>query len=537
MKLGKRNLFYSLVLAGCMLLFLVGYFVYMLPSLYVNYTMEQNLVSIKNQHMAYMKDGNYKNVQVKNPTACFTFKIPDEGNSIHITAKLFSAKVTIKEEKTRELFTQLRKILKDYSKNTNEIHTDEIEEKFQDKINECSNIFQDSFTSNPSIPFQIQILETQNFNNEFRDEYMKTHMVSDDFIIFEMGIHDEENHYVNYVAAERTEESLILTFLPAMMPDMNEIRPIVLQSIPMLGAVILLLVLLFSQVYSKGIVTPVERLVQHTEQMKNSWNFHNFSPDSRKNHRKDEIGTLEVTINELYRKLKTSFEELEEKNLILKEENTRQEVLLRASSHQLKTPISAALLLVDGMKNKIGKYQDTDKYLPKVKEQLLSMKKLVEDILYLNHFGENPDMQERDLQNILEKQLAACQIAITDKKLRIITEGKKHSTICTDETVFSAILGNILSNAVNYTPENEQIKITLSKNEIRIQNYGIRIDDEILPHIFEPFVSGNHEKKKNSMNSHGLGLYIAAYYAKKTGITINIYNEEESVVTVLRFPE
>ncbi len=190
---------------------------------------------------------------------------------------------------------------------------------------------------------------------------MKTHMVSDDFIIFEMGIHDEENHYVNYVAAERTEESLILTFLPAMMPDMNEIRPIVLQSIPMLGAVILLLVLLFSQVYSKGIVTPVERLVQHTEQMKNSWNFHNFSPDSRKNHRKDEIGTLEVTINELYQKLKTSFEELEEKNLILKEENTRQEVLLRASSHQLKTPISAALLLVDGMKNKIGKYQDTDK--------------------------------------------------------------------------------------------------------------------------------------------------------------------------------
>lgn len=536
MKLGKRNLFYSIVLAGCMLLFLVGYFVYMLPSLYVNYMMEQNLVSIKNQHIAYMKDGNYGNVQVKNPTACFTLKIPDEGDSIHITAKMFSAKITIKEEKTRELFTELRKILKEYSRNTNEINTDEIEEKFKDKIEECGNIFQNSFTKNPSIPFQIQISETRNFNNEFLDEYMKTHMMSDDFIIFEMGIHDEENHYVNYMAAERTEECLILTFLPAMMPDMNEIRPIVLQSLPMLGAVILLLVLLFSQVYSKSIVTPIECLVQHTEQMKNYQNFCHFSPDSKKNHRKDEIGILEITINELYQKLKASFEELEEKNLILKEENIRQEVLLRASSHQLKTPISAALLLVDGMKNKIGKYQNTDKYLPKVKEQLLSMKKMVEDILYLNHFGENPDMQERDLQNILEKQLAAYQIAITDKKLSITIEGKKHPTICTDETIFSAILENILSNAVNYTPENKQIVITLSEKEILIQNYGTRIDDEILPHIFEPFVSGSHEKKKNNMNSHGLGLYIAAYYAKKTGITINIYNKEESVVTVLRFP-
>jgi len=35
----------------------------------------------------------------------------------------------------------------------------------------------------------------------------------------------------------------------------------------------------------------------------------------------------------------------------------------------------------------------------------------------------------------------------------------------------------------------------------------------------------------------GFANTIAAYYAKKTGITINIYNEEESVVTMLRFPE
>ena len=58
-RLGGRNLFYSMVLAGCMLTFLVGYFVYMLPSLYVDYTMEQNLQSVRMQHKMYVQSGSY----------------------------------------------------------------------------------------------------------------------------------------------------------------------------------------------------------------------------------------------------------------------------------------------------------------------------------------------------------------------------------------------------------------------------------------------------------------------------------------------
>ena len=163
--------------------------------------------------------------------------------------------------------------------------------------------------------------------------------------------------------------------------DMNEIRPIVFQSLPMLAAVIFLLVLLFSQVYSRGIVSPVVRLVQHTQQMKNSRHFQVIPMDRKLTMRKDEIGILAAAIESLYHTVQAGYEALEEKNQALAEENKRQEVLLKASSHQLKTPISAALLLVDGMANKVGKYQDTQTYLPRVKEQLLSMKKMVEDIL------------------------------------------------------------------------------------------------------------------------------------------------------------
>jgi len=521
-----------MILAGGMLAFLVGYFVYMLPSLYVDYTMEQNLQAVKEQHRSYVEKGNYGEVQIKNPTSCFSVKIPDEGDSIFVTSKLFSAKVKVTDERLMEIFDELRECLKRYS-GKEEPDAGGFIEQFEQKGENWGEILQEVFSENLSLPFRVQMSEFGDMESEYRGEYEKIHLISDEFVVFEMGIEDADNRYVNYIAAQRTKSSLILTYLPVVTPDINEIRPIVLQSLPMLGAVIFLLVLLFSQIYSKGIVTPIVQLVRHTQRRKDAHTFEVFPMEKQWEKRGDEIGMLAVTIEELYQKLRASYEELEEKNQTLEEENKRQEVLLRASSHQLKTPISAALLLVDGMKNNIGKYQDREKYLPKVKEQLLSMKKMVEDILYLNHCGETLDFQNVELRNVLETQLILYRVAITDKQLLISIEGMRSKTLYTDETLLTYILSNLLSNAVNYTPFGERIRIFLEEEKLTIQNWGAHIDEDLLPHIFDPFVSGNHDKKENNINSHGLGLYIAAYYAKKINFRIKITNEPNSVAVLL----
>lgn len=547
-KLGGRNLFYSMVLAGCMLTFLVGYFVYMLPSLYVDYTMEQNLQSVKAQHKMYVQSGSYADVQVKNPTACFSIKIPDAEDSIYLATKFFSVKIDVEEPEIRELFAEFRSLLKAYDQKTSENSTydaDDFSQNFAGKAKEwedaLSGVFQNIVTDAADLPFQIQILERQSMEIAYVNEYRKVHRVSDDFIVFEMGVEDRSSRYINYMAMQRTEGNLILTYLPVVTPDMNEIRPVVFQSLPMLCAVIFLLVLLFSRIYSRGIVSPIERLVQHTEQMKNSRGFRQPDADQGQgvsdaiSFRKDEIGTLSATIDALYQTIRTKYEELKEKNQALAEENKRQEVLLRASSHQLKTPVSAALLLVDGMMNKIGKYQDTETYLPKVKEQLLSMKKMVEDILYLNHCGETVDIQRTELRKLLEMKLEIYRIAIADRQLEVSVEGLENVFIETDEALFAQIVDNIFSNVVNYTPQKECVQIVLTGQELWIKNTGIQIDVDILPHIFEPFVSGNHKKTDSRINSHGLGLYIAAYYARKLDMKIDIQNQPDGVVTTIRF--
>ena len=70
-KLGQKNLNYSILLVGVLL---IVYMISMLPSLYVDHKMEANLEAVKKQHMEYAKTGSYENVQMENPVACFSIK-------------------------------------------------------------------------------------------------------------------------------------------------------------------------------------------------------------------------------------------------------------------------------------------------------------------------------------------------------------------------------------------------------------------------------------------------------------------------------
>lgn len=473
--LDRKNRLYSIILAVILLGCLTGYFICMLPSLYVSYRMEQNLKSVAAQHRAYMETGSYDGVRLANPMACFSVKIPDEGDSVFFTSRSWQMELTADTPHSRAAFSRLRQFLRRYKEG------DFPEGYGREQFMEEMEAWLDGWKEQPvSLPVSVDLQLTDDM--EFDEDSAKLHLISDGVVVMEATVSDGMNFYTNYIAMEDMEGAMVFTYLPVVTSDMGEIRPVVLQSIPMLGAVVLLLVLLFSQMYAKGILRPVYR-------------------------------------------------ELEEKNAALQEENKRQEIFMRASSHQLKTPLSAALLLLDGMINKVGKYRDTEIYLPKTKEQLLSIRKIVEDILSLNHCRDNLCFRSMRVMPLLEAKLEEYRVAVAEKGLRVSCVGED-TAIHADEYLLLQILDNLISNAVEYTPEGNRIELRVSEEEVSIENYGVTIPEELLPHIFDPFVSGSHER---DIAGYGLGLYIAAYYAKQMGFSLRVENRTDSVRAVLRF--
>lgn len=528
MSLSKRNLCYSILISLVLVALMAGYFTFMLPSLYADYVRKDNIESVIQMHRGFVKQGSYNNLEVKNPTSCLSIVLPLEGSEIQIIGKFYQLTVDIREEELLQILNDFRSILRKWQEGE-EIEWEMPEDAALWQTNETfsealDRVFQEMQAEDA--PVEIQFSIPKQGELIYNNAQSRMHVVEEGFLVLENTVEDALNQYTTYLAVEQSQNGFVFTVLPAMTPKMDEITPIVFGSLPMIGSVVILLVLLLSQLYSKGIVAPIIRLSNYVQNAKNS-RIDTIQPLS--NQRKDEIGLLTDELNEMYLKLKNSYLELESKNSILAEENKRQEVFLRASSHQLKTPVTAALLLVEGMMDKVGKYADTDAYLPQVKAQLLNLRKMVEDILALNRDIENIPLQEVSIEEVFEEVLGRFRIQIEEKKLIVVKVGEG-GMVSTRKELLERIMDNLISNAVNYSPAGEKVEVRFSKEALEIQNGGCRIPEELLPHIFEPFVSSERTEK-----GRGLGLYAAAYDAKLLGFLVEIHNQEKGVTARLQF--
>ena len=95
--------------------------------------------------------------------------------------------------------------------------------------------------------------------------------------------------------------------------------------------------------------------------------------------------------------------------------------------------------------------------------------------------------------------------------------------------LFDWILSILIENALVHTKEGQSLRIWNEGDILYLNNSGSQIAKEDLPHLFTPFVKGE------SSSGHGLGLYLASYYAKAMGWEIDIKNSPSGVLVSLDF--
>ena len=520
MKLSSKTFCYSILLSGIIVSIFICYLVLLFPSLYVAHIQNNNYSSAVSIQKQYVKERSYLNIESKNPTNTITVDIPFSGNDVIVVNNFFMGTITITDSEFLPILDRIRYIAKhpeEMDENTN------IEELLDiPLLKEKFEVYQESLNH---LPFTIA-WETSDAHSYVWDSNVKVHPVEDNFFISESSVTQGENSYTTYLAITVTEHSIVMTIMSVVNPHMKDVMPVVISSLPMIVTTITLLVLLLSQLFSKVIITPIIRLSKHAEYVKIAKNREVMSITLRGN---DEIASLGRSLNELYERLRENYKELEDNNKILSLENERQEVFLRAFSHQLKTPLSSSLLLVQGMYEEVGKYKDTNRYLPEVKKQLLSMQKIIEDIIYLNYRWEQIRMEELSFEAILDSSLRDLELPIAQKNLRIEVNGST-GMLNTSSEMLKIIIDNLLSNGVLHTSDNGCIRIIMSGNKVEIINEGAWIQEELLLHIFEPFVTSNDSSK-----GHGLGLYIVKYYAQCLNYDVSLCNISNGVKATVVF--
>lgn len=224
---------------------------------------------------------------------------------------------------------------------------------------------------------------------------------------------------------------------------------------------------------------------------------------------RDEISTLAQDINSLYNNLLTSIEALRLENEKVAESEREKAEFLRMTSHELKTPITSMMGIVDGMIYGVGDFKDKDKYLQKCREILEEQSKLVQSILAISKIEMRIEAEEEDfsLKQLLEENLSTYKM-LADMKGYKFTVSLEELQIHGNKTYLLKAIKNLLDNAFHYGLSGGEILLTIQNGQLMIENDAEHVlDGQQIQQIFQPFYRPDYSRNRKDGGT-GLGLFI-----------------------------
>ena len=307
----------------------------------------------------------------------------------------------------------------------------------------------------------------------------------------------------------RTKEGkdLTLQFL-ATVDSQKEARDISLGFLPYSLLASFVLSLIASYLYARMISAPILEIKQMTKRMKRL-----DRTASLPIHSQDEIGVLKQQINDLYHHLLEVIDNLEQQ----KQENLKLEQMkvefLRGASHELKTPLASLKIILENMRDKIGRYKDRDHYLSVSLDIVDEMNQIVLEILSLSSVQElGGDKEWIQLDDVVNRILTQNQVLVENRSLSI-DNYLSATSIFMNLPILKLVLSNIISNAVKHSDKGGVIRIALENEgtDFVIENTSVSKE--------------NISTKAQSKKEGGLGLFVVKYLLEHEELS---YRFEES---------
>jgi PAS domain S-box-containing protein len=223
----------------------------------------------------------------------------------------------------------------------------------------------------------------------------------------------------------------------------------------------------------------------------------------------------------------------------LYESDEQKNNFIAMASHELKTPITSIKGYVQLLLNALEKEKDNEKPLPPllVRSSLLSVDKQIKRLTRL--ISELLDISkiETGTLELKKEKFSLNQLAIetvedilyTNTKHKIDLYHDCHGQVYGDKDRIGQVMINLLTNAIKYSPESDNIEVTIHKRPnaigFSVKDYGIGIDKGEQKRIFERFYRAKG-KAEQTYPGFGIGLFIANEFIQKHGGQVWVESEK-----------
>jgi heavy metal sensor kinase len=259
--------------------------------------------------------------------------------------------------------------------------------------------------------------------------------------------------------------------------------------------------------------TPVEQITRAAERI-TQFNLSERLPVSNTG---DELERLSVSLNRMITRLDDAFQ------------NSKR--FVADASHDLRTPLTILrgelemfledARLTEESRDRVGSMLEEVMHLGKIVEQLFTLSRL--------DAGEGQSQWTCfDLGELAKTTADQMSLLAEDKGVTIACDVGQPARVKANQVRFKQVVVNLLDNAIKYTPAKGSVHLRVSTVNghalLEVEDDGIGISPENLPHIFERFYRVDSTRSTNS-DSAGLGLAIVKSICSAHGAEVKVQSQ------------
>lgn len=224
-------------------------------------------------------------------------------------------------------------------------------------------------------------------------------------------------------------------------------------------------------------------------------------------------------------------------------EATRRDFVANVS-HELKTPVGGLALLAEAVLDAADDPEQVREFATKIRHESNRLGTLVTELIALSRLQgaeRLPELNRVDVDGVVEEALNRSRVGAESAGIEIAVDEPSGLLLDGDHTLLVTALGNLIDNAVSYSPPRSPVSISRRSDgefvEIAVTDRGIGIDPQHQQRVFERFYRVDPARSRASGGT-GLGLAIVKHVAANHGGEVRLWSRKETGSTfTLRVPK
>jgi heavy metal sensor kinase len=264
----------------------------------------------------------------------------------------------------------------------------------------------------------------------------------------------------------------------------------------------------------KRALRPLDRIAQRAEKV-SSRNFGERLPVVRSG---DEIEQLTTALNRMMERLEESFHHISRFSADV--------------SHELRTPLAILRGELESVAERQQLSTEMLETIGSALEEIERVTRIVNHLLEISRLEAGQAVRERvliDLGQLVTNTAEQMRLLAEEKSISVLYLIASHVEVEGDSLLLKQVVVNLLDNAIKYTPPQGSVRLMVEAREkysvLEVQDTGVGISPQDLPHICERFYRADKARSRNSGGA-GLGLSIVKSICAVFGGEIKIFSKE-----------